>query len=536
MADLSLLRAMLLFRFHLNSARLPLSVVAVALLAGEVRAQSVDGPNSISLQQAVVSSLKQDPALRVQAEAIEQKSGLFEQASGQFDWIGLATGEVSRQRTPVLGIPTLTPTGLVLLDPNPVDSTTSTGYTVGVDREFRNGITITPQLSVDVVNSYYPASPAVGVSTASFVISVPLLRGLGNDSTGAAEAAARGDIQVARLLYQHALAEQAYTVAASYWSSRAADEALVVQQDVERGAERLVQSTKVLVDSRVFAPAFLIQAEANLRDKRSSRIAAELTAKISRFDLGQALGLPPQKIGSTPAALDDFPTLVPPIAPADDSVRAPFITQAIAARPDMLASRASLVPLNLLERQAEIDLKPQANLTAGAGYSGINEGNSLVSPINHRATGVNGQVGLNIAWPFHNSYQRGLLRERRGSVRAAQAQADDLERQVAADVLTALESVRLRADGVRSAKETVDLAKRALTAQYESLKAGNSTILDVITLENLSADARISYVSAYAAYATAIAQLHFALGSTFAQSNPTAESFYLNDLTALPRF
>ena len=521
-------------RFLLTSCRLAVVVAAVGPL-GAI-AQSPVGPGSISLQTAVVASLKHNPALRVQAEGVEQKSGLLEQASGQFDWLGVASAEVSHLRTPVLGVPTITASGPVVLNPDPVDASLSKSYSLGIDREFRNGITIAPQLSVSVVDSHYPAAPPVGVSSATFVISVPLLRGLGEDSTGAAEAAARGDIEVARLLYQHALAGQAYAVAASYWASRAADETLAIEQDVEKGAERLVQSTKVLVDSRVFAPAFLIQAEANLRAKRSNRISAELTAKIARFALGQALGLGPQEIGSTPAPSDSFPALGPQVDPADDAVRAPFIRLAMDRRPDLLASRASVVPLNLLQRQAEIDLRPQANLTAGAGYNGINEGNSLLSPVNHRATGVNGQVGLNVAWPFHNSYQAGLLRERRGSVRAAEAQADDLARQVASDVLTAMETVRLRGDGVRSAGETVDLAKRALAAQYESLKAGNSTILDVITLENLSADARISYVSAYAAYATAIAQLHFSMGSTFAQPNPTSESFTLNDLTALPKF
>ena len=241
-------------------------------------AQTSESQPTISLHDAVISSLRQSPALQVQAEAIEQKAGLLEQASGQFDWIGTGAASVARVRTPVFGIPTIGPLGTpVLLDPTPVDSSVTSEYSLGVEREFRNGISITPNLDVDVVDTRFPAAPTFGASEANFVINVPLLRGLGNDSTGAAEAAARGDVRVARLLYQDALAQQVFTVAASYWSSRAADEALRIQQDVEKGAERLVASTKVLVDSRVFAPAFRIQAEANLRDKRSNRIAAELS-------------------------------------------------------------------------------------------------------------------------------------------------------------------------------------------------------------------------------------------------------------------
>jgi len=308
-----------------------------------------------------------------------------------------------------------------------------------------------------------------------------------------------------------------------------------VQIEVEKGAEKLVASTKALVDSRVFTPAYLIQAEANLRDKRSSRIDAELTARTARIALGQSLGLSAKQIALTPRPANEFPALGAPISPEDEGRRNALIEAAIAARPDMQATRASIVPLNLLARQAEVDLKPLVNLTISTGYAGFSPTASAFSPLSQRATGGNGQIGLSYSWPFHNSYQAGLLRQRRADERVAEAQADDFTRQVATDVLVALETVRLRAESVRSAKETVDLADRAVAAQYESLKAGTSTILDVIQLENLLAEAKVSYVSAYGAYATAIAQLHYARGTVFAQSNPTSEAFTINDLASLPK-
>jgi outer membrane protein TolC len=500
-------------------------LLAIAALLGlPSRSDAADAQSTVTLRDALIASLKQSPALRVQAEAVEQKYGLLEQASGAFDWVGTGAAGVTRERTPVFG-----PLGTSL-----VDASVQSSYSLGLEKEFRNGISIDPNASVGVTDTQFPAAPTFGLAQVSFVVNVPLLRGLGVDSTGAAEAAARGDVQVARLLYEYALSSQALNLASSYWASRAADLTLEVQRDVERSAERLVASTKVLVESRVFGPAFLLQAEANLRDKRSVRIAAELAARNARFALGQTLGLPATKIGSTPAAVDDFPRLGPSIAPADEMEQIRLIERALGARADMLASRESIVPLNILARAAELNLKPQANLSLSAGYDGLNSGPNPLAPLGRRVTGANGQVGVSFAWPFQNTFQLGVLRQSRGSVRAAEAQAEDLSRQVASDVLNALEEVRLRADGVRSAQETVDLGNRAVAAQNELLKAGEGTIIDVITLQNLLADARTNYISADAGYATAIAQLHYALGSIFTSPNPTSESFSLNDLTALP--
>lgn len=494
---------------------------SAALLTGTLGAAPAAPASDLTLQAALASTLEHSPALKVQRSVVEQKSGLLDQAGGAFDWTATGTITYTRDRTPVPGAP----------GTSPVDRTNTTAYTTGLGRLFRNGIYVQPSASVGVADNASPASPTYGTSALNIQILVPLLRGLGRDSTGAAEAAARGDVEVARLLYQHALSAEAFATATNYWSSRSADEVLGVQRDVELAAEKLVASTKVLVHSGVFPPAYLLQAEANLRDKRTVRINAELDAHQARFNLGQSLGLRPEEIGTTPTPTDDFPPLTATIAPFTDQTRSALIVQALQQRADYRASQQSLVPLNILARQAELDLKPQLDLSANLGYKGLNAGNSLTAPMSERLTGANAEIGLSLAWPFRNAYQRGLLRERRANQTEAEAQTEQLAQSVANQVLLALEQLRLRADAVRSAQETVDIAKRALDAQYEQVKAGTGTILDLINLENLSSTARIRYVTARASYAIAIVQLRYALGSIFQDS---AQHLTLANLTTAP--
>ncbi|MCC6415166.1 MAG: TolC family protein, partial [Opitutaceae bacterium] len=446
---------------------------------------------------------------------------IFDQASGAFDWTGFGGVSFSRDSTPVPGPPCA----------EPVDHTNRAAYSVGLSHQFRSGVTLRPTATIGVDENISPARPTYGASQVSVEIVIPLLRGLGQDSTGAVEAAARGDIEVARLLYQHALSFQTFGTAADYWVCRRANDTLAVQRDVEQAAERLVESTKVLVKSGVFPPAYLLQAEANLRDKRTLRINAELAAHDARFALGQSLGLPPEAIASTPVPTDPFPRLVETIAPFAPETRQQLIVRALQHRADYLASRQSLVPLNLLARQAALDLKPEVNLSVATGYKGLHPGHAPLPALSQRATGLNAEVGVSVAWPFHNRYQRGLLRERRANQAQAEAETAQLAQGVAGEVLLALAQLRLRADTVRSAAETVDIAKRAVAAQYDQLKAGDGTILDVITLENLYSSARISHISANASYAIAVAQLRYALGDIF---DGTATTLTLTDLATVP--
>jgi len=494
-----------------------------AALASQASAVESD---AISLRDALAATLRENPALRIDAAVVEQRSGLLQQSSGAFDWNAFIDVNAFRNRTPAFRPPAL----------SSIDRTDELAYSFGLSRRLRNGIILRPNAEVSVFDQVSPSATSFdgGASAVNFEILVPLLRGLGNDSTGAAEAAARGDVKVAKLLYQHSLATQAFFTAANYWASRAADDAFAVQRDVERAAERLVESTKVLVDSRIFPPAFLLQAEANLREKRTVRIDAELSARSARFTLGQALGLPPERIADTPAPLDSFPPVVAEAAITSAENRTPMIRRALAARADYLASRESLVPLNLLARQAVIDLKPRLDLSVSVGYRGLSDNNDAVSPLHDRMTGGNGRLGLSFDWPFNNSYQRGLLRERRANIDQVEAQTVQLSQIVASDVLLSLEQLRLRADAVRSAQDTVNLSERALAAQYEQLKTGEGTILDVISLENISSGARIRYINAHAAYATALAQLRFALGAVFEESGAPDTPYTLADLTTPP--
>jgi outer membrane protein TolC len=494
------------------------------LVAASRAAEPTATRPQFTLDAAVRKALAQSPALRVQEAEIDRREGVREQASGEFDWFTSAAVSRVRERTP-----TVDPLGR-----DAVTAGDTTGYSVNVTRKLRNGIVVQPSVEVAVGEPDAPPGPSLGASNLNLQIVVPLLRGLGNDTTGAAEAAARGDVEVARLLYRHALARQAFDTARAYWSARAAQGALAVRKDEEQRAQKLHDGIRVLVDTRVFPPNLLLQSEANLRQKSTSRQDAELAALNAGFELARIMGLQPAELIGAPAPDQPLPENITLTGGVQvDRARGQWIERAFRQRPDYLATKQSEVPLRLLARQAELDLKPRVDLNVRGGYAGLNRGNELFAPLSQRLTGANGEVAVVLEWPVQNTYQRGLLRERRAAQRQAEFTTTQAQSDIAADVSSALAEVRLRADTVRNAAATADIARKAVEQEQRRLQTGEATVLDVINLENLLSSARLSQIDAQAGYAIAVARLRFSVGEIFTGENAD-RSFQLSDLTQPP--
>ncbi len=468
-------------------------------------------------------TLSGSPAVQIQHVEIDRREGVAQQTSGEFDWNTATTIARSKQR-----VPALDPLGRTV-----VTSGDSTDYSVAVTRRMRNGVVVQPSAQVSVPEPSSPVGPTIGTSQLNLQIIVPLLRGLGRDSADAAEAAARGDVEVARLLYRQALSAQALATVQAYWSARAAVAAVAVQKEDENRAEKLHQGIRDLVNARVFAPNLLLQSEANLRQKSTAANNAELDAENTRFALAKIMGLPPAEAADAPVPSDPLPEEVTVIDMQTPEARTHWIQRALGQRPDFLAARQSQVPLHLLTRQAEIDLKPRLDLSVTGGYAGIDRSHNLLSPLARNLTGANGSVGLQLDWPAENNFQRGLLRTRRAAERQVELSSAQLQSDIAADVCAALAEVRLRAQTMRDAAATAVIARKAVDQEQRKLQTGEATVLDVINLQNLHSSAQLSQIDAQAGYAIAVARLRYTVGAMFTAEQKD-HSFQLSDLSQLP--
>ncbi len=510
-----------LVRFPINRGTVRGLAISASLLCGTwLHGQE----KPLGLRDAVLLSLSKNAAVRVESLEVERRGAVAEQASGQFDTYLVGSIEAEQQRAPIVvnGSDTL------------AKSTTQTLELAAV-RQLRNGITLQPTLGVETDDSTAPTREVSGVGVARLQVIVPLLRGLGADSAAAAESAALGDVETARLLYRHTLAVQTLATATSYWNAFAAAQTLEVQRDVEQRAQSLREALTVLVESRVFPPNYLTQTEANYQEKFNTRARAEIDAISGQVAFGQALGLSPAEMPFIPAVANSFPKAD---QVAEHGLDQPvsqqaLINRALNRRADYRALQQANIPLEILVRQATADQKPRVDLVLAAGYNGFSEGSNLLPPITRRATGGNGSVALELEWPMANRARTGLLRERRVNLQQNEAAIEQLASAIAAEVMTATATVRLEAEALQSAERTVELATRAVAGQREQLRNGESTVLDVINLENLASSARLNLIRTQASLAVAIVRLRYATGDLFEPTDDEA-SFTLNPLDSLP--
>lgn len=493
-------------------------------MVGGLLGGSVLSADQFTLEEAIHRSLALSPALEIQAAEIERREGIADQASGAFDWVTQTSASVEESNTPLPNLP-----GTPNRDPSL--QVRQTAVAAQSTRQLRNGVIIQPSAGVVRDDVEVGAQPSFGSSDVRLKILVPLLRGLGEESSGAQEAAARGDVEVARLLYEYALSSQVFNLTASYWSTRAREEILALQREVETDAASLVAATQGLVDAAVYPPIYVLQAEANLRDKRSQRINAELAFVRARFALGRLLFDDPLAIASTATPSETFPVPEERVHQLGRDHYITLIQRALVNRADYRAAAQSLVPLNLLARKAELDRRPQLDVFASAGYRGGADDGGVFDPLTNRISGGNFSIGVDMEWPFKNTLREGVLRTRRADLTRAEAEQADLALVISSNVLTAIERTRLRAEAVTAAEETVSIAREALDAQYELLKSGEGSLLDTINLEESLTGARVRETLARADYAIAIAEMRFVLGEFF---EGPATNLSISDLKSLP--
>ncbi|MEY2878421.1 MAG: hypothetical protein RLZZ15_801 [Verrucomicrobiota bacterium] len=520
---------------------------AALLLGASARAAEPPPPETVSLRDAVLGALARNPALAVRREEIAQREARGLQAAGEFDPHLSALFNATRNRAPGVNREALTfqsylrnagvdsPALNDSLDPLATANVVRVddfNYQLGLAQKLRNGIVFGPVASVNVNEGLSPVIAPLTTGRVSLVVQVPLLRGLGADSTGAREAAARGEAEVARLLYRHELAAQAARTAGAYWASRAAAEAAAIRRDTEARAADLLAAMRPLVTAAVLAPGALTQAEANLLEKHAVRLEADLAASTAHTELGRALGLAPAHLARTPRATDAFPAVPAALDGAPEKISA-WIAFALAHRADHQAVRHSREPAALLARKAQRDLLPRLDLAVQAGYATLSAGRNALDGLSERRTGGNGALTVSLDWPLRNTLQRGELREARAREREAEARLAVLVGDIAGEVATAVREAALRAELVAAAERALAVAERAVRQERERLGLGETSLPDVIALENSLGEARLRLTAARAGFAVAVVRFRFAVGSLFAGQSAEG-AFELANLTQLP--
>jgi outer membrane protein len=486
-----------------------IALIALATGAAAISAISAAAdaapPAALSLLTAVRLTLEHDPNVAIEAARVDTARGLLQVASGVFDPVvssGLNPAEQTEPKTFTTS-----------------QETRTLQSTLGVSKQFRNGLSIEPQFEIDRaqdITGVAPGSEASNLGTFTFVIRQPLLRGRGRAAVQAAELAAGREVVASGFDLRHTVAQRVLVVASQYWQVRAAEDNLEVLRASERSSGELLANTRKLIAADQVPAADLVQLEASLAAAESARIGGERDLFTQRSALGREIGLDAAEIASLPLPADPFPGIrpeeVPPVAAAGHS----YIDLGLRHRADLEAARQRLAETDLERPAAENALKPKLDLVLSPGYSGLTGGAntaSFFSPLYRNVPGASAVASLAFSWATFNQAARGNLLQIDAARRQNALSVELVAKGIGADVPAALDAVRRDAFQLARAAEAVRLYERAVANEEKKLKGGSSTLLDLINQKDRLTAAGQAEVASELALALAILNLRFLTGT-----------------------
>lgn len=498
-------------------------VVAGAPARGQRQEASAAPGDRLSLLDAVRMTLSRQPEIRIAEQQVVASRGVVQQATGQFDF-NLQAGISQRGDTTPLSETSVAATPYLTGSPSLTSYTTN--YSVGLTKQFRFGMAVNSSIQINRV-AQNTGNPPYAQSLLVFSVVQPLLRGRGAGATAAAEAAALLDQEVSQLQLRHTIAQRIRDTCVAYWNYGAAYQSVTRWMEAAERARLLMSEEERLVQAAEHPAAGLKLLAANLADVTMALSNAQLLALEARQTLGVAMGLPWEQIEHLAPPSDDFVLVEEASIPMGEKLER-LIKKAWERRVDLLAASTQIRQTQVLSHAARRTLEPRLDLEVDLGYAGLAEGSDaapfFVAPY-ERVSGVNFFAGLTLQYPLQNNAARGAAAQRDAEQKRAVLARDNLGRQIGASVALLSASLRAALATLKSAEAAVAAYRDAVENERKKVRAGLTTLFDVIQIQGRLNTAEQNALVARARVATTLAQLRFESGTLIdPRPRPKADS------------
>lgn len=518
----------------------------------------------ISLMEAVRVTLSRSPTILIQQSQTEVSRGELMTDKGAFDTHFAGTATHGALRQPVLTAPTPTPSaastapvifpvsnlatglpvgdfGIIIPQAAAAPAATPSVYTqnessfdVGLHKLLYNGTEVSADAIYDRTNEVN-LGPIFNTSELRLTVNVPVLRFFTPSDQASLVHEGRINYEASLLTYRHAISEAVLQTAQAYWTLRAAQEQLDCLRQSEQEALSLQRLISLLIKGQERAKADIHEIDARVADTKAQRLAGEQTLYQARQQLGLAMGLDEDDLRNAPFAGQPFPSSAG--LEGARTIQDQLIMESIISRADYQASLKDEQSAHVLMDAARRDILPPVNFQVMASEFGGYIGSRFNDAIEHtflgRQTGVSVVGQLTFDWPLENQAARGNYVQTRAEYRQSGIQTDDLRRTIVSGILTNIDSLAVGSLQLEQARESAAAYSAAVETERLKYVAGESTLLDVITLEDDYTNSVLTAVQVDQQIAQDYAQLRFQSGTMFlgAGSKMTLQS---NSLVSLP--
>lgn len=470
----------------------------------------------LTLLQAVGLTVSLQPNILMQREQVNNQAGVLRQNTGKFDLTVKSSLEKKVEKTPLTQDQQNSFGNLITV----YDQDTLTS-TVGLEKQFRTGIKIGPNMKVyrlgsNLDNFFMLNTLPDNYSSFNFALEVPLLKGFGQDVAGADEKAAGVNLGATRLDLTHTVSQSVLTTVQAYWNYLAAKKKLEIYRESEGSANQLVENLQQLVAAKENPVTDLVQVQASLAEKSALRITAEQQLLEAQKSLGLAMGLESQDVLALPLPRDSYPEPVAGITDTIEGNKEKYLQLAEKYRADLMALKEKEKATQILLVAAQKNLKPELNAVLGLGYGGLQESGNFkdyLNAVNHNTVGLNYSAALMFKYPLGNNAAEGVAAQKHAQRRQSHIQVTDLDRKIRSNILVTLEALRRYSAGLKKAREAVALYQRGYSDEKLRFRMGMSTIIDLITVQNRLSAAMITEVDSHLEYANAVIRLGYETGT-----------------------
>ncbi len=477
---------------------------------GQIAAPSVpsDGP-ALRLGDAIRLTLRGHPDIAAAEAEVDARSADLLGARSVLDTIGNARLGHRQFQSTVL------PSERLRMEDRRHENTTS--LDLGAVATLPWGTQISPGVGITRRDLRFSPEMAVGGmalppsqrANVDVTLAQPLLRGRGEIGTLSGVAGAERDREAAGHLRNFIAQRAAFGTIAAYWRLVAALDQIGILTESEARSRKLLEETRMLVKGNQRPAADLVQIEAHLLNRTRAVIDAHRARRQALHDLRLAMGLAAE--GDTPdwRPIEALPRPAVLTSPGQASARA------ISSRSDLHAAGQSVKAAEALVLGAGRNALPALDLRLSLGYEGATDKDGpahFITALGANPAGLNAGASLTLELPIRNDARRADRDRKSAELRRRLTARDDLARQVNVQVYSALDELRLSADALAAAEQAVARYQRVIEDEQTKLRAGLSTIIDVVVTQDQLTQAQLALSGSRLDYAVVLARLRFETG------------------------
>jgi len=495
-----------------NTTRYAALAALGTLLAGPAFGQAPSTASvSLTLAEAVQRALEHNPDLAIVRSETEVEAARVGESRGAYTPLFSTTGGRTRNVTP--------PANALLGDAGVEvnDWFSSTGVRQRVP--WGGGVwSLSWETARTTTNSPISSFDPNLQSGIQAAFSQPLVKDRPIDASRRQYTVAKRNQQSSELQFREAVVQTVAAVKQAYWTAKAANANVTVQQRSLELAEELARQNRIRVDAGQIPPLDLVQAEAEVAQRRENLIQARATAGDAEDRLRRLI-MDPADTSFWNVSLDpvDSPPAVMALPDGDAAV-----AKAMGERLDLARAANDLentkTEIAYLGNQRLPDVRLEA-LYRGSGLGGtqlVRDGGfpGTVTDIRQRSFGAALGQAFTTDYPTWSlgvsvSYPLGRSSEEAGLARAT-IERDQAARRLASLRLDAAEAIRRAARQVRSSGERVEaarasatLAERRLADEQRRYDVGLSTTFLVTQAQRDLLQAQVSLLQTSLDYQSA---------------------------------